>query len=107
MSARGPGAFFVNVDAGGMLVLRGELDIRTIQDLQDKIDDVMVLPGVAIVLDMAQLTFLDSRAIHCFIKTCQVTRHRVVLRNATPAVRRVLELADAKAEPEAWISDGA
>ena len=68
-----------------MLVLRGELDIRTIQDLQDKIDDVMV-PGVAIVLGMEQLTFLDSRAIHCFIKTCQVTRHRVVLRNATPAV---------------------
>ena len=75
------------------------------KDLQDKIDDVMV-PGVAIVLDMAQLTFLDSSAIHCFIKTCQVTRHRVVLRNATPAVRRVLELADAKAEPEAWMFDG-
>lgn len=76
------------------------------KDLQDKIDDVMV-PGVAIVFDMAQLTFLDSSAIHCFIKACQVTGHRVVLRNATPAVRRVLELADAKAEPEAWMFDGA
>jgi anti-anti-sigma factor len=106
MSARGPGAFYVNVDDDGALVLRGQLDIGTIQDLQDKIDDVMV-PGVAIVLDMAQLTFLDSSAIHCFIKACQVTGHRVVLRNATPAVRRVLELADAKAEPEAWMFDGA
>ena len=81
MSARGPGAFYVNVDDDGALVLRGQLDIGTIQDLQDKIDDVMV-PGVAIVLDMAQLTFLDSSAIHCFIKACQVTGHRVVLRNA-------------------------
>ena len=106
MSARGPGAFYVNVDDDGALVLRGQLDIGTIQDLQDKIDDVMV-PGVAIVFDMAQLTFLDSSAIHCFIKACQVTGHRVVLRNATPAVRRVLELADAKAEPEAWMFDGA
>jgi anti-anti-sigma factor len=106
MSARGPGAFYVNVDDDGALVLRGQLDIGTIQDLQDKIDDVMV-PGVAIVLDMAQLTFLDSSAIHCFIKACQVTGHRVVLRNATPTVRRVLELADAKAEPEAWMFDGA
>ena len=106
MSARGPGAFFVSLDGGRALVLRGELDIGTIQDLQDKIDEVVV-PGAAIVLDMAQLTFLDSSAIHLFIKTCQVTGHRVVLRNATPAVRRVLELADAKAEPEAWMFDGA
>jgi hypothetical protein len=51
-------------------------------------------------------SFLDSSAIHCFIKTCQVTGHRVVLRNATPAVRRVPELADAKAEREAWMFDG-
>ncbi len=106
MSARGPGAFYVNLDGGRALVLRGELDIGTIQDLQDKIDEVVV-PGVAIVLDMAQLTFLDSSAIHLFIKTCQVTGHRVVLQNATPVVRRVLELADAKAEPEAWVFDGA
>ena len=44
MSARSPGAFYVNVDDDGALVLRGQLDIGTIQDLQDKIDDVMV-PG--------------------------------------------------------------
>ena len=106
MSARGPGAFYVNLDGGSALVLRGELDIGTIQDLQDKIDEVVV-PRVAIVLDMAQLTFLDSSAIHLFIKTCQDTGHRVVLRNLTPAVRRVLELADAKAEPEAWVFEGA
>jgi anti-anti-sigma regulatory factor len=49
--------------------------------------------------------FLDSSAIHCFIKTCQVAGRRVVLRNATPAVRRVLELADAKAEPDSWMFD--
>jgi anti-anti-sigma factor len=77
-----------------------------VRDLEDRIDEVVV-PGVAIVLDMAQLTFLDSSAIHCFIKTCQVTGHRVVLRNASRAVRRILELADAKAEPEAWMFDGA
>jgi hypothetical protein len=53
MSARGPGAFYVNLDGGRALVLRGELDIGTIQDLQDKIDEVVV-PGVAIVLDGSQ-----------------------------------------------------
>jgi anti-anti-sigma factor len=106
MSARGPGSFYVNLDGGEALLLRGELDIGTIQDLQDKIDEVIV-PGVAIVLDMTQLTFLDSSAIHCFIQTCQVTGHRVVLRNATPSVRRILELVDGKVAPEAWVFDGA
>jgi len=106
MSAKGPGAFYVTLDGGEALLLRGELDIGTIQDLQDKIDEAVV-PGVAIVLDMAQLTFLDSSAIHLFIQTCQVTGHRVVLRNASPAVRRILEVVDAKAEPEAWVFDGA
>ena len=105
-SARGPGTLRVDVDGDGALFLLGELDIGTIQDLQDKIDDVLV-PGVAIVLDMAQLTFLDSSAIHLFIKTCQVTGHRVVLRNASPFVRRTLGLVDARAKPEAWIFDGA
>jgi hypothetical protein len=50
MSARGPGAFYVDVDDNGTLVLRGQLDIGTIQDLQDKIDDVTV-PDVAISLE--------------------------------------------------------
>jgi anti-anti-sigma regulatory factor len=41
-----------------------------------------------------------------FIKTCQVTGHRVVLRNASPAVRRTVELVDARAEPKARMFDG-
>ena len=110
MSARGPGAFYVNVD--GQRRRRwgarptgpaGHRDHPRSSGQDRRCDG----SRLAIVLDMAQLTFLDSSAIHCFIKACQVTGHRVVLRNATPAVRRVLELADAKAEPEAWMFDGA
>jgi len=65
MSAKGFGYFHVEVTPAGSLLLRGELDMATVQDLQDKIDGIMV-PGQAIVLDLAQLTFLDSSAIHCF-----------------------------------------
>jgi anti-anti-sigma regulatory factor len=63
----GPSYFHVEVTPAGNLLLRGELDLATVQDLQDTIDGIMV-PGQAIVLDLAQLTFLDRTAIHCFIR---------------------------------------
>ena len=104
MSARGPGAFYVNVDDDGALVLRGQLDIGTIQDLQDKIDDVMVpgdrsRHGAAHLLGQQRDPLLHQG----------LSGHESSGRpsECTPAVRRVLELADAKAEPEAWMFDGA
>ena len=57
--------FTVRTGPRGALVLSGELDLATIQELQDKIDEIMV-PGQPIVLDLADLTFLDSSAMHCW-----------------------------------------
>ena len=62
-------------------MLTGELDVATIQDLQDKIDEIMV-PRQAIVLDLADLTFLDSSAMHCLVRTFEATGRPVVLRDA-------------------------
>jgi anti-anti-sigma regulatory factor len=62
------------------------------EDLQDRIDGIMV-PGQAIVLDLAHLTFLDTSAIHCFIRAEAESGHPVVLMNASRAVRRILNLA--------------
>jgi anti-anti-sigma factor len=99
------GILNVTVSRDGALVLRGELDMESVQDLQDVIDEMMV-PGRAIILDMALLTLMDSSAIDLFIKTYQMTGHRVVLRNASPVVRRILGLVDSRAEPGAWMFDG-
>ena len=63
-------------------MLTGELDVATIQELQDKIDEIMV-PGQPIVLDLADLTFLDTSAMHCFVTTFEATGHPVVLLNAS------------------------
>ena len=58
MSARGPTGFYMQVDPAGTLLLRGELDLSTVQDLQDKLDEIMI-PGQPVVMDLAQLMFLD------------------------------------------------
>jgi anti-anti-sigma factor len=104
MSADVPPSFHVEVSPEGSILLRGELDMATIQALQNKIDEILV-PGRPIVLDLAQLTFLDSSAVHCFIKTEAQSGHPVLLMNASRTVRRLLDLMT-QPEPQAWIFNG-
>jgi STAS domain len=77
--------------------------MATVQDLQDKFDEIMV-PGQPVALDLAQLTFLDSSAIHCFIRACVESGHPVVLHNTSKTVRGILDLVGP--EPPAWVFDG-
>jgi anti-anti-sigma factor len=100
MSVSRPDIFTVRTGQRGALVLTGELDLATIQELQDKIDEIMV-PGQPIVLDLADLTFLDSSAMHCLVRTFEATSRPVVLQNASRALRRIL--GHMTQEPEAWI----
>ena len=103
MTVSGPGAFNVEIYRDGTLLLQGELDIATVQDLQDKIDEVLV-QGTPVVMDLNQLTFLDSSAIHCLVRTWKASGHPVVLRNASRSVRRILALSDGRDdESEAWV----
>jgi anti-anti-sigma factor len=103
MSVSRPGTFTVRSDSTGALVLTGELDGATIHELQDKIDDAMV-PGQPIVLDLAELAFLDTSAMHCFVRTFEATGRPVVLLNASRSLRRILGYMTQ--QPEAWVFDG-
>jgi anti-anti-sigma factor len=103
MSISKPGPFTVRIGSTGALLLSGELDVATIQELQDKIDEIMV-PGQPIVLDLASLTFLDSSAMHCLVMTFEATGRQVVPQNASRALRRIL--GHMTQEPEAWVFDG-
>ena len=85
MSVNGPTGFFVMLQPSGVLPLRGELDLATVQDLQDSIDEILV-PGQPIILDLAQLTFLETSAIHCMIRTARtVTRCSYGMLRRSPA----------------------
>jgi anti-anti-sigma factor len=89
----------------GTLLLRGELDVASVQDLQSKIDEVMV-QGQPIILDLAQLNFMDSSGILCLFKTWYTSGHPVVLRNPSTTVRRILDLVEEGLIPQAWVFDG-
>jgi len=104
MSARGSTTFLAEI-RDGTLLLRGELDVASVQDLQSKIDEVMI-QGQPIILDLAQLNFMDSSGILCLFKTWYTSGHPVVLRNASITVRRILDLVEEGPIPQAWVFDG-
>ena len=101
-----PTPFHVYEGPDGTLVVRGELDMGTVDELQAKIDEVS-LAGQAIVLDLAQLSFLDSAGVHCIINAFLATGHPVVLKAVSPAIRPFLALAESlEPSTQAWTFEG-
>ena len=74
--------FSVSVAPDGAFVPVGELDLATVRELRDMVDEVLV-PGRQIVLDLAQLTFIELSAIHWLVEVCDATGYSVVLRNVS------------------------
>lgn len=60
-------------------------------------------PGRPVVIDMAALTYIDSSGLGLLVQTFQQSGQRIVVCNPSRQVRRVLELVDARARPEAWV----
>ncbi len=79
------------------VALAGELDIATVAELRDLAYAELDRPECrALVLDLSELTFLDSTGIGCWV---QIRTHaasaekQVTIRSIPPSVRRVLEIS--------------
>ena len=75
------------------LRLAGELDVATSQRLREHFD--AAIEPLAIVLDLADVVFMDSSALRELLRAQGLLRERggvVVLAAAQAAVRRLLEL---------------
>lgn len=91
----------------GAFVLAGELDMETLPVARDLVDEFRV-PGRAVVLDLAGITFLDSMVIHWLVELAEATEKPVVIRNAPDSVRLVLAVADILgSDGDAWFIDDA
>ena len=97
----GSSPLHIETDYDGSILLRGELDMATVKQLEQAIAE-FVRPGRTVVIDMAQLRFIDSSGIGLLVSAYQQTGERVVICNPSHQVRRVLELMDGRATPGAW-----
>lgn len=93
---RPPAAFVVEQasmrDGVALLVFRGELDLAAASAMRRRVESVA---GSGIVIDLRDVTFLDSSALRELLRaraSVVAAGARIVLAGAPPSVRRLLEL---------------
>lgn len=72
------------------LILRGELDIATVPELERAIEEIAAWPAPDVVLDLRELTFMDAAGLHA-IETA-ARRLKLVVCGPRPPVRKLIEL---------------
>ena len=73
----------------------GELDLATVDELRQQVDDLIAAGFKRLVLDLSELTFLDSTGIHLAVELVQASRSegwQIAVIDGTPPVRRAFEL---------------
>jgi anti-anti-sigma factor len=78
-----------------VIVLQGELDLATAPELERVADDALATPCAKLVIDLRELTFLDSSGMRAFLRIQAKLGDGVVLAliPGPQAVQRVFELA--------------
>jgi anti-anti-sigma factor len=75
--------------------LRGELDLSTVGRVQDELQRVEGNGPPVLVLDLSQLTFLDSTGLRCVVRADERAREagrRFVIVKGPEAVQRVFSI---------------
>jgi anti-anti-sigma factor len=83
-------------DGGAEARVSGELDLATYESALSALTPIVEAEGQGdVVLDLAELSFVDSSGIRLFIKLQQALgdRGRLVLRAPQPQVVKVIEIA--------------
>lgn len=81
-----------------VIVPQGELDLATVAHLKSKQDEVLARGTTSIVVDLSQLTFIDSTGLHALwtlARRAKTDGFRLELLPGQPAVMRLFELTDA------------
>lgn len=77
------------------IAIAGELDLATVEPVQRELERVEATDVLSIVLDLSDLTFMDSTGVRLVMMAAARSRangNRLVLLRGQPAVQRVFEL---------------
>jgi anti-sigma B factor antagonist len=82
-------------DGLARVALKGELDLSTVNKVEEELESLEAGGAALIVLDMSRLTFLDSTGLRCLVTADQRARdagRRLVLVRGPDAVQRVFTI---------------
>ena len=77
------------------VALKGELDLSTVNKVEEELESLEAGGARLIVLDLSRLTFLDSTGLRCLVTADQRAREagrRLVLVRGPDAVQRVFTI---------------
>ena len=98
MGPKGPPSFTVRTDRKngvGRVALEGELDMATVPVLEEHLAVLEQDRVKALVLDLRDLTFVDSTGLHAFLSASQRAvdnGHRFAIVGVTDSTRRLFEI---------------
>jgi len=74
----------------------GELDLETVPVLERELDAVSAVdPATVIVVDLTELTFMDSTGLHLLVRLSERFPESLRVINGTSGVQRLLNLSGA------------
>jgi anti-sigma B factor antagonist len=82
-----------------IVVLSGDLDLATVPKLRERLADLVDCDVIDLVIDIANLEFIDSSGISAIVMTLEHVRSRggsLVLRNANPMAMKIFEITGLK-----------
>jgi anti-anti-sigma factor len=74
----------------GVVQVHGELDMESVEELDDQVADVLGLEARAVVLDAAGLTFMDSSGIAILLRLA-ARFGSLEVRHASAVIRQIIE----------------
>ena len=75
----------------------GELDVATVPTLEAELDALKTAdPGLMIVIDLTELTFMDSTGLHLLVRLTERFPQRLRVINGSSSVERLLDLSGAR-----------
>jgi anti-sigma B factor antagonist len=81
----------------GVLVVGGEIDVATSPELMAVLETVVAQRDGDVVVDCSAVTFFGAAGVGALVAArnrLRGSRHRVIVRNPSPVVRRVLMIVD-------------
>jgi anti-anti-sigma factor len=88
---------FVRQEGTVEIRLAGEVDIASVQVVEQALREAIATGAPWVVIDGTALSYLDSSGINCLVRgaaDAEAEGVKLVVRNVTGIVRRVLEITD-------------
>jgi len=83
------------LDAAAILTVRGDLDMYTVPEFQERLAELAETERDGLVVDLTETTFVDTRACRALLRAARRLRDQgamLVVVNQDPEVRRVFDV---------------